>query len=228
MRLAAAALFITSACDVKVIDVVNVTGGAITGPCVDSSSSSADSCSPGASGAVGSSVVSVGVGVGGFGGVGGAGGFGGGAGGFDGVGAVGGFGGGVGGSYVIGGEGGSAGGSYGVGGEGGGVGGSYVIGGEGGSAGGSYGVGGGSSGVGGGEWTPVPNCDSHVYCGGELNGCYCEAPCNGHFLSFSCEFNAEDVLECECVVDSTVVGTCEEPGRSCRLSLGCCARTFLR
>ncbi|WP_437315187.1 hypothetical protein [Sorangium sp. So ce385] len=207
-RLAAAALFITSACDVKVIDVVNVTGGTGTGPCLDSSSSSAGECSPDASGAVGSSVVSVGVGVG----VGGFGGVGGGVGGYyDGVGGVGG---GVGGYYD------------GVGGVGGGVGGYY--GGVGGSAGGSYGVGGGSSGVGGGEWTPVPNCDSHVYCGGELNGCYCEAPCNGHFLNFTCEFNAEDVLECECVVDGDVVGTCEEPGQLCRLSLGCCARKFLR
>ncbi|WP_187345750.1 hypothetical protein [Sorangium cellulosum] len=136
MRLAAAALFITSACDVKVIDVVNVTGGAITGPCVDSGSSSAGECSPDASGAVGSSVVSVGVGVGGFGGVGGGvGGFGVGAvGGFDSVGAIGGFGG--------------VGGFDGVGGVGG-------FGGFGGGAGGVGGVGG---------WSPVPNCDSDVYC----------------------------------------------------------------
>ncbi|WP_437606984.1 hypothetical protein WMF20_39705 [Sorangium sp. So ce834] len=192
MRLAAAALFITSACDVKVIDVVNVTGGAGTGPCVDSGSPSAGSCSPDASGAVGSSVVSVGVGgFGGVGGVGGGVGGHGGVGGYDGVGGFGGF--------------------DGVGGAGGGF----------------DGVGGGDVG-GGGGWTPVPNCDSHVYCGGEENGCYCEAPCNGHFLSFTCEFNSEDVLECECVVDRAVVGTCEEPGQLCRLSLGCCARTFLR
>ncbi|MFO0756953.1 MAG: hypothetical protein U0359_10695 [Byssovorax sp.] len=93
----------------------------------------------------------------------------------------------------------------------------------------SQGQGGGASGstsstaggAGGGSFT----CE--LACGGPIGLCACTGPCSdGKTRAVGCGKMDAGPTVCDCIVDTQMVGTCEEPELTCGLPGSCCAAVF--
>lgn len=56
--------------------------------------------------------------------------------------------------------------------------------------------------------------------------CFCEANCGLSVAEVQCEAGSNGVVACDCILDGSVITSCEDVNLACSVSTGCCAPYF--